>query len=99
MRPDLGKDLEQRRLAVAQALRAVSVEPAPSVLSQRVRDLERQLAAVRMQVTHALSRVEVEPPAETAADTPDEELVDMSVPPLESVGLMSPVASRALFGA
>lgn len=92
-------ELERRRLAVAQAFRTVTTEPTPSSLSTRVRDLERQLAAVRMQVTHALARVDAAPPAQTAADVADEDLVEMSVPPLESAGMMSPMASQALFGA
>ena len=106
----MSADLERRRLAIAQAFREAKISPAPPPrpvvvrddgLTRRVGDVERAIADVRIQVADVTRRLDtlVAEANEDESD-PDSEESDSrtAVPPLELAGLMSPVASRALFG-
>jgi hypothetical protein len=84
--------LETRRRAVADALRAVAVEPVPaSTVGARVDELTRQVADV-------LRRIRALEDAAGAEGVGDG-VVTPPVPPLSMPGRgMSQAASRALFG-
>lgn len=115
----LSVELENRRLAVAQAFRDARTPRNPprteslprqskphDELSRRLTDVEHAVTEVRSQIADVMSRLAppVDPhrsaPADdTSADDDGEPApIRPSVPPLELAGLMSPVASRALFG-
>lgn len=77
-------------------------------LARRLEDVEHAVSEVRLQVAHVMSRLDRPGGrADATDDAADAEDPDgdaepvtsrPSVPPLELAGLMSPVASRALFG-
>lgn len=103
--------LELRRRAIVQALRDVAQEAEQRTLVERLRDVEHQVATLQLQVTHSLDRVgtpkrQPNPaPRRTATERPAPAMERAAVsgerapvPPLDTAGLMSPVASRALFG-
>lgn len=106
-------DLELRRLAIADALRAIMAEPWPA----RETDLEilqvaaHEASALPVAVACALALTESDAEAAAAARAAEDRLVTEEwdaaglterdvpmVPPLESVGSMSRMASLALFG-
>jgi hypothetical protein len=72
--------------------------PVQRVATERLQDVERGVAEVRLQVAHALSRIEDLEAGQRAEPTdaaPDRSSV---APGMDFGSLMSPVASRALFG-
>jgi hypothetical protein len=96
-------DHQQRRLAIAQAFRDARTPSAEERLSLRLRGLEARVAELSVTVRETTERVEeIElTGTESFEDWPDDEgdLVETpSVPSLQSPGLMSAVASQALFG-
>jgi hypothetical protein len=96
-------DHQQRRLAIAQAFRDARTPSAEERLSRRLRGLEAWVAELSVTVRETTERVEEigVTGAESFADWPEDEsdLVETpAVPSLQSPGLMSAVASQALFG-
>jgi hypothetical protein len=93
-------DLEQRRLAIAEALRAIMAEPLPE--HQQPTGTTDQLAGPEPAAATAPAVEDTPPSGEWNDDEWDDEdfepLEDAMVPPLESVGTMSRMASLALFG-
>jgi hypothetical protein len=96
-------DHQHRRHAIAQAFRDARTPSAEERLSARMRTLEHQVAEIRVTLRETSARVEeIElTGGESFDDWPEEDgdLVESpSVPSLQSPGLMSAVASQALFG-
>jgi hypothetical protein len=96
-------DPKQRRQAIAQAFRDARKPSTEERLTARLRGVEQQVAELRLglQQTSDMVREIDLTTAEAYDDWPDEDpdLADPpSVPSLEAPGLMSPVASQALFG-
>jgi hypothetical protein len=93
----------QRRQAIAQAFRDARTPTTEERLSARLRGVERQVADLSVTLRATTERVrEIDLTTAGAYDDwPDEDpdLADPpSVPSIESPGLMSAVASQALFG-
>jgi hypothetical protein len=84
----MSTDLETRRRAIADALRAIMAEPMP-----------RRAAAPTVDVAPQPGEDPPEPPAPELVLVPARgEPDDWLVPPLEAAGSMSRTASLALFG-
>jgi hypothetical protein len=93
----VASDLEQRRRAIVHALRATSPLPADPVTTERVQDLEHALAEVRLALAHCQDRIDTLESDRAAAEPPLDRSGSVT-PGLDFRALMSPVASRALFG-
>jgi hypothetical protein len=96
-------DPKQRRQAIAQAFRDARKPSTEERLAARLRGVEQQVAELQigLRKTSEMIREVDLTTADAYDDWPDEDpdLADPpSVPSLESPGLMSPVASQALFG-
>jgi hypothetical protein len=97
-------DPRQRRLAIAQAFRDARTPSAEERLIARLRGLENQVAELSLAVrdtTERIDEIAVTGAESFHNDWPEEEgdLVETpAVPSLQSPGLMSAVASQALFG-
>jgi hypothetical protein len=90
----VANDLEQRRRAIADALREIMAEPLPVLQSAPV-DVPLESVEPAPQPSMATADRLVTEEWDTAELT---ERGDAMVPPLESVGSMSRTASLALFG-
>jgi hypothetical protein len=96
-------DPNQRRQAIAQAFRDARKPSTEERLAARLRGVEQQVAELRIglrQTSEMVREIDLTT-AEAYDDWPedDPDLADApSVPSLTSPGLMSPVASQALFG-
>ena len=98
--------LEDRRLAVVAALRAVAAEPLPvdgvdSRLDELAGRLDELLSRLDSVETALLESAWEQAPTETAVETPDDDICDpsVSVPAVDlAEGRMSSVAAKALFG-
>jgi hypothetical protein len=90
----MANDLEQRRRAIADALREIMAEPLPARPPTPV-DAPDESAVPVPQTSMATSDQAVTEEWDTAELT---ERGEAMVPPLESVGSMSRTASLALFG-
>jgi hypothetical protein len=96
-------DPTQRRHAIAQAFRDARKPTSEERLAARLRGVEQQIVELRVELkqTNDLVREIDLTAAESYDDWPDDDtdLVDPpSVPSLTSPGLMSAMASQALFG-
>jgi hypothetical protein len=92
-----------RREAIAQAFRDAREPSVEERLTARLHGVERQVAELRLTVQDTAEKVrEIDLTAtEVYDDWPDEDsdlIESPTVPSLESPGLMSAVASQALFG-
>jgi hypothetical protein len=98
MRPDL----HQRRHAIAEAFRSARRPSPEEQLRSRVLDIEREVAVLRDELRAATRPERIDLDAAGAYDPwldDDADLLESpTVPTLESPGLMSAVASQALFG-
>jgi hypothetical protein len=95
-------DPQLRRQAIAQAFRDARKPSTEERLAARLRGVEQQVAELRLGLRETSEMVrEIDLTTATYDDWPDDDpdLADPpSVPSLELPGLMSSVASQALFG-
>lgn len=101
----MGRNLEQRRRAIAAALRAVMAEPLPAPPASAPTVVAPTVETVEFHAPPEPDHMSADRPSLRDALTADvdwgedaEDWESPSVPPIDTAGSMSEVASMALFG-